>query len=38
MKKIKITCRAAASLSIDKLEAFQGNLKTLDGREWKEIP
>jgi hypothetical protein len=37
MKEIKITCRAAASLAIDKLEAFQGNLKTLNEKEYKKF-
>lgn len=37
MKEIKITCKAAASLAIDKLEAFQGNLKTLEAKEYKKF-
>jgi len=37
MKEIRITCKAAASISIDKLEAFQGNLKSLNEKEYKKI-
>jgi hypothetical protein len=37
MKEIKITCKAAAMISIDKLEAFQGKLKTLSEKEYKKI-
>ena len=37
MKEIKITCKAAAMVSIDKLEAFQGNLKTLNEKEYRKF-
>jgi len=37
MKKIKITCKAAAMISIDKLEAFQGNLKSLNEKDYKKF-
>lgn len=37
MKTIQITCKAAAMISIEKLEAFQGNLKTLSEKEYKKF-
>ena len=37
MKEIKITCKAAGMISIDKLEAFQGNLKSLNEKEYKKF-
>ena len=37
MKEIKITCKAAAMISIDKLQAFQGDLKKLIEKEYKKF-
>lgn len=37
MKQIRITCKAASTISIEKLEVFQGNLKSLSEKDYKKF-